>query len=80
LEAPIQVVVADVVQGDRSRRESEREFDEELKQSERVFTKHVLSKVTIKLPSPYLPLHESQSETSSTAGNGGVGKRKVNGK
>ena len=33
-------------------------------------------KVTIKLPSPYLPLHESQSETSSTAGNGGVGKRK----
>jgi hypothetical protein len=35
-----------------------------------------MSKVTIKLPSPYLPLHESQSETSSTAGNGGVGKRK----
>jgi len=35
-----------------------------------------MSKVSIKLLSPYLPLHESQSETSSTAGNGGVGKRK----
>jgi hypothetical protein len=46
------------------------------KKSERVFTKDVMSKVTRKLPSPYLPLHESQSETSSTAGNGGVGKRK----
>ena len=49
---------------------------ESSKKSERVFTKDVMSKFTIKLPSPYLPLHESQSETSSTAGNGGVGKRK----
>ena len=50
---------------------------ESSKKSERVFTKKdVMSKVTIKLPSPYLPLHESQSGTSSTAGNGGVGKRK----